>query len=110
MATPTYMALVCLAPSRESQRLTKVGIRIGYYSAAISLWISNLWAPAEIIFLWPITMTFLVAVLVGVCVLASETKTTYSIEPFMMMQIAYYVRHLDHLFRNTFSDRFRLTT
>jgi hypothetical protein len=73
--------------------LTIAGIRVGYYTAALSLWISNLWAPTEIFFLVPITMTFLVAVLVALCVLAARAQETYAIEPFMVMQIAYYVSY-----------------
>ncbi|KAF2669398.1 hypothetical protein BT63DRAFT_260511 [Microthyrium microscopicum] len=71
-----------------------IGIRIGYYSQAISLWISHMWAPSEAYFLNPITLVFLVSVIIGVCNLSFQTSTTYAIEPFMIMQVAYYMYYM----------------
>jgi hypothetical protein len=68
-----------------------LGIRIGYYTAALSIWIGNLWAPCEIYFLRHVTIVFLVAMLIGVSVLSMSPSTTHSVEPFMLMHVSYCV-------------------
>jgi hypothetical protein len=68
-----------------------LGIRIGYYTAALSIWIGNLWAPCEIYFLRHVTIVFLVAILVGVSVLSMNPSTTHAVEPFMLMHVSYCV-------------------
>jgi hypothetical protein len=69
-----------------------IGIRVGYYTQAASLWVANLFAPHDAPFLQTVTQLFLISILVGVCQLSAihdSTNITYAVEPFMLMQIAY---------------------
>jgi hypothetical protein len=70
---------------------TIAGIRIGYYTAALSIWIANLWAPSEIYFLRHVTVVFLVSMLIGVSVLSMYPHSVHAVEPFMVMHVSYCV-------------------
>jgi len=73
-----------------------IGIRIGYYTTALSLWIGSLWAPSETYFLLPLTQTFLIALLIGIAVDSMHPAETYAIEPFICMQVAYFTHFMSY--------------
>lgn len=66
-----------------------IGIRVGYYTQAASLWVANLFAPQEAPFLQRLAQLFTISMLVGICQLSTQRLTTHSVEPFLLMQIAY---------------------
>jgi hypothetical protein len=68
-----------------------LGIRIGYYTTALSIWVGNLWAPLEIYYIRHVTTVFLISVLIGVSVYSMNPSQVYLIEPFMLMHVAYCV-------------------
>ncbi|KAF2404823.1 hypothetical protein EJ06DRAFT_553643 [Trichodelitschia bisporula] len=78
-----------------------IGIRVGYYTQALTIWVANLWAPQEAPFTQSVTIQFLVALLVGVCVLCRNPTDTYAVEPYMLMQVAYYTMTMSFLGRPT---------
>ncbi|TID15936.1 hypothetical protein E6O75_ATG08994 [Venturia nashicola] len=65
-----------------------IGIRIGYYTQAASIWVANFFAPHEAPYIHNVTLLFLVAILVGVCSLA-RYEDTHAVEPYILMTVAY---------------------
>lgn len=66
-----------------------IGIRVGYYTQAASLWVANLFAPRAAPFLQTVTQLFIISIIVGICQLSADRTSTHAVEPFMLMQIAY---------------------
>jgi hypothetical protein len=85
----TGLVLGAIAFVTRCQRLICAGIRIGYYTQALSIFIANLWAPQEAPFLQNVALMFLLSILVGVSVLSRVPEQTFGIEPFMLMQVSY---------------------
>src|SRR6201986_3948335 len=62
----------------------------------MSLPVAAACAPSEIFFLHPITLTFLIALLIGISVYSMVPSDIYAIEPFMCMQVAYYTFFMNY--------------
>jgi hypothetical protein len=66
-----------------------IGIRLGYYTQALSLWIANFLVPHEAPFLQTTSTLFMLALFLGMCFLSWKPDGCYGIEVYLLMHISY---------------------
>lgn len=66
-----------------------IGIRLGYYTQALSLWIANWLVPHEAPFLQTTSTLFMIALFLGICFLSWKPDGCYGVEVFLLMHISY---------------------
>jgi hypothetical protein len=65
-----------------------VGIRLGYYTQALSLWLSNSFVPYEAAFLQTTNTMFMIAILLGMCFLSWREGGCYAVEVYLLFHIS----------------------
>lgn len=68
-----------------------IGIRIGYYAQAISIWLANFFVLREAKPLRAINTLFMFAMVIGLIFMSTTPSQTYSVEAYMMIQIIFVV-------------------
>ena len=66
-----------------------VGIRIGYYSQALSVWVANYFVLGEAKILRSTNLLFMIAVLIGLFALSRKSPNVYAIEAFLLLQLSF---------------------
>ncbi|KAF1808014.1 hypothetical protein P152DRAFT_258123 [Eremomyces bilateralis CBS 781.70] len=66
-----------------------LGIRVGYYTQILSVWVANYWVPQEASFLHSINVMFLAAMLLAVGFLASRIPDVFAVEVFLLINISF---------------------
>jgi len=77
-----------------NQDVYGLGIRIGYYTQALSVWAANRFVPGEAPYLQSVNILFMVAMIFGTAFLCRDTSSTYAVEPFLLIQITYLVAYI----------------
>ena len=66
-----------------------VGIRIGYYTQALSVWIANYFVLSEAKTLRSTNLLFMFAVLIGLFALSNKSPHVFAIEAFLLLQLSF---------------------
>lgn len=66
-----------------------VGIRIGYYTQALSVWVANYFVLGEAKILRSTNLLFMIAVLIGLFALSRKSPNAYAIEAFLLLQLSF---------------------
>ncbi|OCK74964.1 hypothetical protein K432DRAFT_386487 [Lepidopterella palustris CBS 459.81] len=77
-----------------NQDVYGIGIRVGYYTQALSVWAANRFLPEEAPFLQSVNILFMTAMILGIAFLCREPSNTYAVEPFLLIQITYLVAYI----------------
>ncbi|OCL13175.1 hypothetical protein AOQ84DRAFT_372416 [Glonium stellatum] len=77
-----------------NQDVYGLGIRIGYYTQALSVWAANRFVPGEAPFLQSVNILFMAAMIFGTAFLCWDTSSTHAVEPFLLIQITYLVAYI----------------
>ena len=75
-----------------------IGIRIGYYAQAFSIWVANFFVLREARALRAVNALFMFAMCIGLIFMSATPSQTYSVEAYIMIQIilvVWYVGTLD---------------
>ncbi|MCJ1279657.1 hypothetical protein MMC21_007481 [Puttea exsequens] len=82
-----------------------IGIRIGYYTQALSVWFANYFVASEAKVLRSINLLFLVALFVGLVWLAHAPQQTFAIEIFLLLRLLFATWYVGVLDRSKFTQR-----
>jgi len=74
-----------------------IGIRIGYYAQAISIWFANFFVLREAKSLRAINTLFMFAMCIGLIFMSATPSQTYSVEAYIMIQIIFVVWYVGTL-------------
>ncbi len=74
-----------------SSDLYGIGIRIGYYAQAISIWVANFFVLSEAKFLRAINTLFMFAMFIGLIFMSATPSHTYSVEAYITIQIIFVI-------------------
>jgi hypothetical protein len=66
-----------------------VGIRVGYYTQALSMWAANFFVPQEARYLRSLNILFILAMLSAMVYLCATPTQSYAVEIFLLHQISY---------------------
>ena len=66
-----------------------IGIRLGYYTQALSIWAANFFVPHEARYLHSLNVLFIIAMLLAMSYLCATPTESYGVEIFLLHQIAY---------------------
>lgn len=64
-----------------------MGIRLGYYTQALSVWAANLWVPREAHFLHSVNILFIIAMIIGIGYLSHDPGNIYAIANFIQHRL-----------------------
>ena len=83
-----------------------IGIRIGYYTQAISVWFANYFVLSEAKNLRPTNLLFLFAMFIGLIWLSHQESEAYAIEAFLLLQLLFATWYIGVLNRGRFSKKY----
>ena len=83
-----------------------IGIRLGYYTQAISLWAANFFVLGEVRKLRSVNTLFLLALFIGLAWLSRDPSQTYAVEAFLLLQLVFTTAFVGSLNRSRFSAKF----
>lgn len=82
-----------------------LGIRIGYYSQALSVWIANFFVLSESKKLRSVNTLFMFALFVGLVWISHDASQTYAIEAFLLIQLLSATWYVSILNQSKFSSK-----
>ena len=82
-----------------------IGIRIGYYTQALSVWFANYFILSEAKALRSINLLFLVALFIGLVWLSHRPEGTHAIEVFLLLRLLFATWYVGVLDRSKFSEK-----
>lgn len=82
-----------------------IGIRIGYYTQALSVCFANYCVRSEAKGLRSVNLLFLVALFIGLAWLAHQTEDTYSVEVYLLLRLLFATWYVGVLDRSKFSKK-----
>ena len=82
-----------------------IGIRIGYYTQALSVWFANYFILSEAKALRSINLLFLVALFIGLVWLSHRPEGTHAIEVFLLLRLLFATWYVGVLDRSKFSKK-----
>ena len=83
-----------------------LGIRIGYYTQALSIWFANYFVLGEAKILRSVNLLFLVAAFIGLIRLSHQSSSVYAIEVFLLLQLVIATWYTGVLDRGSFSKKY----
>ena len=84
----------------------RVGIRIGYYTQALSVWFANYFILSEANALRSINLLFLVALFIGLVWLSHRPEGTHAIGVFLLLRLLFATWYVGVLDRSKFSKKY----
>lgn len=103
-----------LNETRESQKkcgfsgnsdLYGIGIRLGYYTQALSVWFANYFVLSEAKVLRSVNLLFLVALFIALAWLSHQPQQTYAIEVFLLLRLLFATWYVGVLDRSRFNKK-----
>lgn len=82
-----------------------IGIRLGYYTQAISVWFANYFVLSEAKVLRSVNLLFLVALFIALAWLSHQPQQTYAIEVFLLLRLLFATWYVGVLDRSRFSKK-----
>ena len=82
-----------------------IGIRLGYYTQALSVWFANYFVFSEARELRSVNLLFLVALFVALAWLSRQSQQTYAIEVFLLLRLLFATWYVGVLDRSRFSKK-----
>ena len=82
-----------------------IGIRLGYYTQALSVWFANYFVLSEAKVLRSVNLLFLVALFIALVWLSHQSEQTYAIEVFLLLRLLFTTWYVGVLDRSRFSKR-----
>lgn len=82
-----------------------IGIRLGYYTQALSVWFANYFVFREARELRSVNLLFLVALFIALIWLSHQSQQTYAIEIFLLLRLLFATWYVSVLDRSRFSKR-----
>ncbi|CAF9909705.1 MAG: hypothetical protein ALECFALPRED_005977 [Alectoria fallacina] len=82
-----------------------IGIRLGYYTQALSVWFANYFVLGEAKVLRSVNLLFLVALFIALVWLSHQSEQTYAIEVFLLLRLLFATWYVGVLDRSRFSKR-----
>ena len=82
-----------------------VGIRLGYYTQALSVWFANYFVFSEARELRSVNLLFLVALFIALIWLSHQPQQTYAIEVFLLLRLLFATWYVGVLDRSRFSKK-----
>ena len=83
-----------------------IGIRIGYYSQALSVWFANFFIVSEAKVLRSVNGLFLFALFVGLAWFSRNPSDVYAIESFLLLQLLFATWYVALLGKGRYSNKF----
>lgn len=83
-----------------------IGIRIGYYTQAVSVWFANFFVLREAKSLRAINTLFMFAMFVGLIFISATPSQTYGVEAYIMIQIIFVVWYVGTLDASRYSWKY----
>lgn len=82
-----------------------IGIRIGYYTQALSVWFANYFVHSEAKVLRSINLLFLVALFIGLVWLAHAPQESFAVEVYLLLRLLFATWYVGVLDRSKFSKK-----
>ena len=82
-----------------------IGIRLGYYTQALSVWFANYFVFSEARELRSVNLLFLVALFIALIWLSHQSQQTYAIEVFLLLRLLFATWYVGVLDRSRFSKK-----
>ncbi|KAF6239919.1 hypothetical protein HO173_001527 [Letharia columbiana] len=82
-----------------------IGIRLGYYTQALSVWFANYFVLSEAKVLRSVNLLFLVALFIALAWLSHQAQQTYAIEVFLLLRLLFATWYVGVLDRSRFSKK-----
>ena len=82
-----------------------IGIRLGYYTQALSVWFANYFVLSEAKVLRSVNLLFLVALFIALVWLSHQPQQTYAIEVFLLLRLLFATWYVGVLDRSRFSKK-----
>lgn len=82
-----------------------IGIRLGYYTQALSVWFANYFVLSEAKGLRSVNLLFLVALFIALAWLSHRPQQTYAIEVFLLLRLLFATWYVGVLDRSRFSKK-----
>lgn len=82
-----------------------IGIRLGYYTQALSVWFANYFVLSEAKVLRSVNLLFLVALFIALAWLSHQPQQTYAIEVFLLLRLLFATWYVGVLDRSRFSKK-----
>lgn len=82
-----------------------IGIRLGYYTQALSVWFANYFVLVEAKVLRSVNLLFLVALFIALAWLSHQSQQTYAIEVFLLLRLLFATWYVGVLDRSRFSKK-----
>ena len=82
-----------------------IGIRLGYYTQAISVWFANYFVLGEAKVLRSVNLLFLVALFIALAWLSRQPEQTHAIEVFLLLRLLFATWYVGVLDRSRFSKK-----
>ena len=82
-----------------------IGIRLGYYTQALSVWFANYFVFSEARELRSVNLLFLVALFIALVWLSHHSQQTYAIEVFLLLRLLFATWYVGVLDRSRFSKK-----
>ena len=82
-----------------------IGIRLGYYTQALSVWFANYFVLSEAQVLRSVNLLFLVALFIALAWLSHQPQQTHAIEVFLLLRLLFATWYVGVLDRSRFSKK-----
>lgn len=82
-----------------------IGIRLGYYTQALSVWFANYFVLSEAKVLRSMNLLFLVALFIALVWLSHQSQKTYAVEIFLLLRLLFATWYVGVLDRSRFSKK-----
>lgn len=83
-----------------------IGIRLGYYTQALSVWFANYFVLSEAKVLRSVNLLFLVALFIALAWLSHQPQQTHAIEVFLLLRLLFATWYVGVLDRSRFSKKY----
>ncbi|KAL9068089.1 MAG: hypothetical protein Q9161_006442 [Pseudevernia consocians] len=82
-----------------------IGIRLGYYTQALSVWFANYFVLSEAKVLRSVNLLFLLALFIALAWLSHQSQQTYAIEVFLLLRLLFATWYVGVVDRSRFSKK-----